>query len=162
MLNRIELIGRLGADPESRSTPNGHKYARFSLPLFHGFNNQSDKTSWVTCEAWNKLGELIQDRAKKGMLVWVEGELAIDNWEAEGERRSRTYLRINGVRFLERTDAPAATAQSQTQTQTQRPASAASEQEQTYNAPTPTDDDYPGEEEVGNMDELFDGFNFNE
>jgi single-strand DNA-binding protein len=112
MLNTIHLIGRLGADPEMRETPNGYKYARFSLPLFHGFNNQDAKASWVQCEAWNKLGEIVMSQ-KKGSQVYIEGELVIDTWEArnektgEMERRSRPYVRVRGIRFLERANAGA-------------------------------------------------------
>lgn len=106
MLNTIHLIGRLGADPEMKETINGYKYARFSLPLFHGFN-QDAKPSWVQCEAWNKLGDIVMMQ-KKGSQVYIEGELVIDSWEAknektgENERRNRTYIRVRGVRFLDK------------------------------------------------------------
>lgn len=100
MLNTIQLIGRLGKDPEKKETSNQYTYARFSLPLFHGFQKQ-DKTSWVTCEAWNKLGDLVLDKAKKGSLVYVEGELCMERWEEQGESKSRTYVRVKEYRLLE-------------------------------------------------------------
>lgn len=165
MLNKVELIGRLGADPEQRTTPNGHQYARFSIPLFQGWGNQSRKTSWVTCEAWNKIGEIVMNKGGKGKLVRVEGELVIDNWEANGERRSRTYIRVRNVIFL--TEAAPAPAQNQSNQPTQ---SAADEAYMNFNEPQEPEmpafldqpEDAPAPD--GNtLEELFgQGFDFND
>lgn len=100
-LNKIEIIGRMGADPERKETINKHKYTRFSLPLYQSFSTD-EKPNWVVCEAWNQLGEIAIDRGKKGALVYIEGRLVLQNWEADGEKRSRTYIRINNLRFLEK------------------------------------------------------------
>jgi single-strand DNA-binding protein len=104
LLNRMDIIGRFGADPEQRTTTNGYTYARFSLPLFHGFNVKERKTEWIQVEAWNQLGDIVMSKGKKGKLVHIEGELSIDSWETDGERKSRTYIRIRSIKFLDKAE----------------------------------------------------------
>jgi len=174
MLNTIQLIGRLGADPEIKDTPNGYKVARFSLPLFHGFNREA-KTTWVSCEAWNQLAEIVMLQ-KKGSQVYIEGELAIDSWEArnektgEMERRSRTYIRVRLVRFLEGMNKNSAQTPAASSAPIQNPAPSHEPQVQNSAVPlehdvpdisTPSDMDEPG---IGDssMDDLFGDFNFSE
>jgi single-strand DNA-binding protein len=148
MLNRIQLIGRLGADPEEKVTTNGYKYSRFSIPLFHGFQKQTRKTSWITCEGWNKLGEMIQKHCKKGMLVYIEGEMTIDNWESNGERRSRPYIRLNEVRFLDKNGGQASGWEEQPK-----------KQEKKQSQPQESDV-FDSLDEEGDLDEIFKEFDF--
>ncbi len=86
-LNRVQLIGRLGKEPESRFTPNGKKVAHFSLAISQRWksgNETKEYTEWVNVEAWGRLGEVAQQYLKKGSLVYIEGRLKTDKYEDKG------------------------------------------------------------------------------
>jgi single-strand DNA-binding protein len=86
-LNRVQLIGRLGKEPESRFTPNGKKVAHFSLAISQRRKSGSETkeyTEWVNLEAWGRLGEVAQQYLKKGSLVYIEGRLKTDKYEDKG------------------------------------------------------------------------------
>ena len=86
-LNRVQLIGRLGKEPESRFTPNGKKVAHFSLANSQRRKSGSETkeyTEWVNLEAWGRLGEVAQQYLKKGSLVYIEGRLKTDKYEDKG------------------------------------------------------------------------------
>jgi single-strand DNA-binding protein len=67
-LNRVQLIGRLGKDPESRYTPTGKKVTHFSVAISTRWRTPVDTkeyTEWVSVEAWGRLGEVSQEYLKK-------------------------------------------------------------------------------------------------
>ena len=71
-LNRVQLIGRLGRDPESKFTPTGKKVATFSVAVSSRWKDKNggtkESTEWVNIEAWGRLGEVCQEYLKKA--VW--------------------------------------------------------------------------------------------
>jgi len=75
-LNRVQLIGRLGKDPESRFTPTGKHVAHFSLAVSNlwksGEGEAQESTEWVNIEAWGKLGEICQQCLHKNSLIFLE------------------------------------------------------------------------------------------
>ena len=81
-LNRVQLIGRLGKDPESRFTPTGKQVAQFSLAVSDRWKSAEgetkENTEWVNIEAWGRLGEICTQYLKKGRLVFLEGRLKTD------------------------------------------------------------------------------------
>ena len=93
-LNRVQLIGRLGKDPESKFTPTGKKVAHFSLAVSNRWKDKSgetkESTEWVNIEAWGRLGEVCQEYLKKGSLVFLEGRLQTDKYEDKGETKYYT------------------------------------------------------------------------
>ena len=68
-LNRVQLIGYLGKDPEGRFTPTGKKVTQFSLAVSNRWKNRDgetkETTEWVNIEAWERLGEVCQEYLKK-------------------------------------------------------------------------------------------------
>ena len=103
-LNRIQLIGRLGRDPESRFTPTGKKVAHFSLAVSERWksgNESRERTDWFNIETWGRLGEVCQEYLKKGSLVYIEGRLRTDKYEENGEPRYFTKVVSQTVQFLE-------------------------------------------------------------
>jgi len=88
-LNRVQLIGRLGKDPESRFTPTGKKVAHFSLAVSERWKSaegeSKENTEWVNIEAWGRLGEICQQYLHKGRLVFLEGRLKTDKVEDKGK-----------------------------------------------------------------------------
>ena len=105
-LNRVQLIGRLGKDPETRFTPTGKKVCQFSVAVDRHWRSAEgeakEATDWFNIEAWGRTGEVCQEYLKKGHLVYVEGRLRTDQYEKEGEKRSITKVVASGMQMLER------------------------------------------------------------
>ena len=105
-LNRVQLIGRLGKDPESKFTPTGKKVAHFSLAVSNRWKDKSgetkESTEWVNIEAWGRLGEVCQEYLKKGSLVFLEGRLQTDKYEDKGETKYYTKVVAQTLQFLDK------------------------------------------------------------
>jgi single-strand DNA-binding protein len=100
-LNKVQLIGNLGRDPEVRSTSNGSKVATLSIATGRKWNNQSgeqqEKTEWHRVILWNNKGSGLADVAerylKKGDRVYIEGRIEYRTWEdREGKTRYSTEI----------------------------------------------------------------------
>jgi single-strand DNA-binding protein len=107
-LNRVQLIGYLGKDPETHSTPKGKNVTRFSLGVTRRWKNGGDSkeaTDWVNVEAWQRLGDLCQQYLKKGSLVYVEGRLKTDKYDAGGETKYFTKVVALSLQFLDKKQA---------------------------------------------------------
>jgi len=89
-LNRTELIGRLGQDPETRFTPEGQAVTKFSLatdrPAKPGTQSEPD---WHSIVCWQKLAEFAGEYLTKGRLVFVAGRLAYRSWEGKDGQKHR-------------------------------------------------------------------------
>ena len=105
-LNRIQLIGNLGKDPETRYTPSGKKVCTFSLAVNRRWKSSEgeikESTDWFNVEAWGRLGEFCQDYLSKGKLVYVEGRVHTDRYEQGGEIRYFTKVIISNMQLLDR------------------------------------------------------------
>ena len=105
-LNRVQLIGRLGRDPESKFTPTGKRVAHFSIVISNQWKTNEgetkDSTEWVNVEAWGRLGEVCQEYLKKGSLVYIEGRLKTDKYESEGENKYYTKVVALAMQMLDR------------------------------------------------------------
>ncbi|NJN80298.1 MAG: single-stranded DNA-binding protein [Anaerolineales bacterium] len=105
-LNRVQLIGRLGKDPESKFTPTGKKVCHFSLAVSNRWKDKNgetkEATEWVNIEAWGRLGEVCQEYLKKGSLVFLEGRLKTDKYEANNETKYFTKVIAQTLQFLDK------------------------------------------------------------
>ena len=104
-LNRVQLIGYLGKDPESKFTPTGKKVAHFSIAVTQRWKSQGEnreQTEWVNIEAWDRLGEICQEYLKKGSLVYIEGRLKTDKYEDKGETKYFTKVVALTMQMLDR------------------------------------------------------------
>jgi len=106
-LNRVQLIGRLGKDPESRFTPTGKKVAHFSLAVSNRWKSAEgeakDYTEWVNIEAWGRLGEICAQYLHKGSLVFLEGRLKTDKFDDKsGETKYYTKVVALSMQMLDR------------------------------------------------------------
>ncbi|HZM25170.1 MAG TPA: single-stranded DNA-binding protein [Anaerolineales bacterium] len=103
-LNRVQLIGRLGKDPESKFTPTGKKVTNFSLAVSQRWKTSGEfkeHTEWVNIEAWGRLGEVCQEYLKKGSLVYLDGRLRTEKYEdKDGETRFFTKVVTQFIQFL--------------------------------------------------------------
>ncbi len=105
-LNRVQLIGRLGKDPEGKFTPTGKKVAHFSIAVSNRWKDKSgetkESTEWVNIEAWGRLGEVCQEYLKKGSLIFLEGRLKTDKYEDKGETKYFTKIVAQSLEFLDK------------------------------------------------------------
>jgi single-strand DNA-binding protein len=114
-LNRVQLIGRLGKDPESHYTPSGKLVTKFSVAVGHRWKTSEgetkEATEWFNVETWGRLAEVCQQYLGKGSLVFVEGRQQTDRYEQGGETRYYTRVVANQMQMLDRRpeeDEPAA------------------------------------------------------
>lgn len=107
-LNKVQLIGHLGRDPEVRFTAKGTKYTRFSLAVNRTWKDpqggKQEATDWFNIEAWGKLGEICAEYLKKGRLVYIEGRLRTDQWEDKETKEThyRTVVVALSLQILDR------------------------------------------------------------
>ena len=105
-LNRVHLIGNLGRDPQTRSTPGGKKVTSFSVAVNRRWRSADgetkETTDWFQVETWGGLAEICQEYLSKGRLVYIEGRLQTDRYELEGETRYSTKVVARQVQMLDR------------------------------------------------------------
>ena len=105
-LNRVQLIGRLGKDPETRFIPSGKKVCQFSIAVDRRWRSAEGEvkkaTDWFNVDAWGRLGEICQEYLGKGRLVFIEGRLQTSQYEQEGEKRYFTRVVALGMQMLDR------------------------------------------------------------
>src|SRR5215212_847539 len=104
-LNRVQLIGRLGKDPEGKFTPTGKRVAHFSVAISNRWKSKEGEikefTEWVNIEAWGRLGEVCQEYLKKGSLVYLEGRLKTEKYDDKsGDTRYFTKVVTQMCQFL--------------------------------------------------------------
>ncbi len=104
-LNRVQLIGNLGKDPEVRYTPTGTKVCTFSMAVNRRWKGRDgtakEATDWFNIEVWGKLGEVCQQYLHKGSLAFIEGRLQTDRYEHEGETRYFTKVIARSMQMLD-------------------------------------------------------------
>jgi single-strand DNA-binding protein len=106
-LNKVLLIGNLGADPEFRSTPSGTPVATFNVATTDQWTNkegeQEQRTEWHRVVTWGKLAEISREYLKKGKQVYIEGRLQTRSWEdREGQKKYVTEIVANQMLMLGR------------------------------------------------------------
>jgi single-strand DNA-binding protein len=108
MINKVTLIGRLGKDPEVRSTPSGQTVAVFTVATDERYTDKSgqkqDRTEWHNIEAWGKLGEICGQYLRKGKLVFIEGSIRTDSWDDKetGQKKYKTKIVARDMKMLDR------------------------------------------------------------
>jgi single-strand DNA-binding protein len=115
-VNRVILVGNLGADPEMRYTASGTAVAKFRMATSETFvdkqGSRQERTEWHRVTAWGKLAEICGQYLAKGRLVYIEGKIRSDSWEQEGVKRfsyeivADTMRMLGGGRGVEREPEP--------------------------------------------------------
>ena len=103
-LNKVLLIGRLGADPEIKQMVNGKSVARISLATSQSWKDKNtgekkEKTEWHRIVVFNEgLVNVVQQYLKKGAQVYIEGQLSTRKWKDEqtGQDKYSTEILIQG------------------------------------------------------------------
>ncbi len=104
-VNKVILIGNLGADPELRYTPSGQPVANFRIATSESWvdkqGQKQERTEWHRIVAWGKLAELCGEYLAKGRQVFVEGKLQTRQWEdRDGNKRYTTEVQAKEITFL--------------------------------------------------------------
>lgn len=104
-LNKVMLIGNLGADPEVRYTSGGTAVANFRIATTEVWNSKDgerqERTEWHRIVVWGKQGENCGAYLRKGRSVHVEGRIQTREWEdREGQKRYTTEIVADRVTFL--------------------------------------------------------------
>jgi len=105
-VNKVIIVGRLGKDPEIRSTNSGTPVASLSLATSESWVNKEgqkeEKTEWHNVVLWSKLADLAGRYLNKGRQVYIEGKLQTRSWEDQnGMKRYTTEIVANNMQFLD-------------------------------------------------------------
>lgn len=95
--NVVNLVARLGADPEVRAVGEQNKA---SLRVCVVSSRKDDKPNWVNVTAWGKTADFVKDYLKKGMLVSVAGSLRNDEYEKDGAKQRFSYVNAEAFHIL--------------------------------------------------------------
>ena len=105
-VNKVILIGNVGADPEVRYLDRGMALATFSLATVDkGYSMPDgsevpDRIEWHAIVLWRQMAEWAEQYLKKGMKIYVEGKLQTRHWEKDGIVRSKTEIIADTVKIL--------------------------------------------------------------
>lgn len=104
-INKVIIIGRLGADPELKTVSNGNNVARLSVATSETWvdkdGQKQERTEWHRIVVWGKLADLCGKYLTKGRQVYLEGRLQTRSWEdPQGQKKYTTEVVANAVQFL--------------------------------------------------------------
>ncbi|WP_295904256.1 single-stranded DNA-binding protein [uncultured Bdellovibrio sp.] len=103
-VNKVILVGRLGADPEVKAIGSGSTVARLNIATSETWvkdGQRQEKTEWHRVTVWGKLAEICGKHLAKGRQVYVEGKLQTRQWEdQQGQKRYTTEIVASTVQFL--------------------------------------------------------------
>ena len=104
-VNKVVIVGHIGADPETRFTPSGTAVANFNLATNESRKSSEgayrDHTEWHSCVLFGKRAEFAGEYLKKGQLVYLEGRLQTRSWEDDsGIKKYKTEVVGNEITML--------------------------------------------------------------
>lgn len=105
MVNKVILIGNVGADPTLRCFDNGNQVARLCLITSERYKdkdgNKREQSELHNVEAWGQPAGIIDQYVRKGDRLYVEGQLHYEEYNAQnGEKRQRTTIRLRELKLL--------------------------------------------------------------
>ncbi len=100
-MNKVNLIGRIGADPELRYTPAGKAVCELNIAVDDGWG-ENKKTAWIGVVLWEQKAELVQKYAAKGDRIGISGRLSQDEWtdKETGKKQRKTKVVCEEVTLL--------------------------------------------------------------
>jgi len=104
-LNRVQLIGNLGKDPDLRTTTSGTSVCNFSMAMNANWvdadGNKQESTEWANIVAWKKLAEICAQYLHKGSKIYAEGRLQTRSYEKDGVKKYITEVVIDNMIMLD-------------------------------------------------------------
>lgn len=106
-VNKVILVGNLGADPQIRYTPQGTALVNFSLATTERYTNKNgereSRTEWHRIVAWGRLAEICNEYLKKGKQVYIEGRIQTRQWDdKDGNKKTSTEIVATNMVMLGR------------------------------------------------------------
>jgi single-strand DNA-binding protein len=102
--NRVILMGNLTRDPEIRYLPSGSAVADFGMAINRKYRTkdgqEGEETCFVDVSAWGRQGEVVAQYVSKGSPLFVEGRLKLDQWEKDGQKRSKLTVVAERVQLM--------------------------------------------------------------
>lgn len=106
MINKVILLGNVGADPEVRALDGGKKVARIRVATTERYTDQQGKkqehTEWHRVTLWDGLADVVDKYVHKGSQVYIEGKIRTREYEAKGEKRYATEIIANDMKLIGR------------------------------------------------------------
>ncbi len=103
-VNRVTLAGRLTRGVELKQVPGGQQVAKLGLAINRRFKTrdgeQREEVVFVDCEAWGNTAETMARYLDKGSPVFIEGRLKLDQWDQDGQTRSKLKVVIENFQFV--------------------------------------------------------------
>jgi len=134
-VNKVQIIGTLGRDPEMKFLPNGNAVVTVSVATDESYNDKNsgqkvERTEWHRMTAFGKLAEIIGQYLKKGSKAYFEGKLKTNEYEKDGIKRYSTEIVVNDMMMLDgRQDAGASQGFANTAPMAQSPSAAMGQQQ---------------------------------
>lgn len=104
MLNKVQLIGRLGKDPEIRNIQGDETVATVSLATSENWKDKNgekqEKTEWHNLVFYRRLAEVVGEHLKKGALIYIEGKITTEKYQKDGEDRYVTKIVVSEMKML--------------------------------------------------------------
>lgn len=98
MVNKLIYQGRMVADIELKRTTSDVAYAEFTIAWSERYKEIETKCV-MRCKAWRKTAEFLNKYFKKGQEVVIEGKMITEQWQKDGENKSRTICQVDNVNF---------------------------------------------------------------
>lgn len=101
--SNITLIGNLVRDPELRYIPSGTAVSEVTVAVTEREKKNGsyqDTTAFIDCVLWGKTAELVNEHFQKGSPVCFNGSIRQDNWEKDGQKRSKLKVVVNSMTFI--------------------------------------------------------------
>lgn len=149
MVNKVILVGNVGADPEVRSLESGVKVARLRLAtterIFDRQKNETrELTEWHTVTLWRGLADVVDKYVRKGSQLYIEGAIRSREWtDKDNQKRYATEIVANDMKLLGRRPDGAQQQGVSSSAQPQQPATQLQPAQQTPQVPTDNPDDMP-------------------
>lgn len=99
-MNTVNIIGRIGSDPEIRHTPSGKTVASLTLAVDDGWG-ENKKTVWIGVTIWGATAELCGKACRKGDRLGITGRLSQEEWEKDGKKQRKTKVTAESMHLLE-------------------------------------------------------------
>ena len=107
-INRVNISGNLGTEPELRATSGGMAVLSFQVAVNDRVKQQdgtwTDRPNWVSCTMFGTRAEKLAQYLHKGSKVAIEGKLRYSQWEKDGQRRSKLEVIAEELEFMSRQD----------------------------------------------------------